>query len=185
MRRISLGLLLIAMTTLMVELALVRVFDVIWNANMAYMIITMVMFCFGLSGVYLSLRQGGSMKNPANTVVRLAVLFSLANLLILPVLNAIPFDFNDFHNAPVRNGLYFLLIYAFIALPFFLAGLIITILFSSYSGRIQKLYFWDLVGAAAGCLILIPLIPRIGPGGIVLFGGGFGLIAAALFTDNR
>ena len=51
MRRISLGLLLIAMTTLMVELALVRVFDVIWNANMAYMIITMVMFCFGLSGV--------------------------------------------------------------------------------------------------------------------------------------
>lgn len=103
MRRISLGLLLIAMTTLMVELALVRVFDVIWNANMAYMIITMVMFCFGLSGVYLSLRQGGSMKNPANTVVRLAILFSLANLLILPVLNAIPFDFNDFHNAP-RSG---------------------------------------------------------------------------------
>ena len=132
MRRISLGLLLIAMTTLMVELALVRVFDVIWNANMAYMIITMVMFCFGLSGVYLSLQGGGSLKNPAGTVVRLAVLFSLANLFILPVLNAIPFDFNDFHNAPVRNGLFFLLIYAFIALPFFLAGLIITILFSSY-----------------------------------------------------
>ena len=41
------------------------------------------------------------------------------------------------------------------------------------------------MGAAAGCLILIPLIPRIGPGGIVLFGGGFGLIAAALFTDHR
>lgn len=53
MRRISLGLLLIAMTT---QLVLVRVFDVIWNANMAYMIITMVMFCFGLSGVYLSFR---------------------------------------------------------------------------------------------------------------------------------
>lgn len=185
MRRLSLGLLLIAMTTLMVELALVRVFDVIWNSNMAYMIITMVMFCFGLSGVYLSLQQGGSLKSPASTVVRLAVLFSLANLLILPVLNAIPFDFNDFHNAPVRNGLLFLLIYFFISLPFFLAGMIITILFSSYSDKIQKLYFWDLVGAAAGCLILIPLIPRIGPGGIVLFGGGFGLIAAALFTDNR
>ncbi|MGX9727171.1 MAG: hypothetical protein ACTFAK_07585 [Candidatus Electronema sp. VV] len=50
MNRIALSLFLIALTTLMAELALVRIFDVIWYANKAYQIITMVMFCFGLAG---------------------------------------------------------------------------------------------------------------------------------------
>ncbi len=63
MNRIALSLFLIALTTLMAELALVRIFDVIWYSNKAYM--TMVMFCFGLAGVQQSLwpmRQDGRLR---------------------------------------------------------------------------------------------------------------------------
>ena len=41
---------------LLLELVLIRVFDVLWYPNMAYMIITLAVFSFGLAGVYLSIR---------------------------------------------------------------------------------------------------------------------------------
>lgn len=35
---------------------MIRAFDVLWYPNMAYMIITLAVFSFGLAGVYLSIR---------------------------------------------------------------------------------------------------------------------------------
>lgn len=185
MQKISLGLLIIAMTTLMVELALVRVFDVIWHSNMAYMIITMVMFCFGLSGVFLSLWPVTSREKVNRILTILAVLFGIAVIAPLPVLNNLPIDFNSFYAAPIKTSFLFLLMYFFLVLPFFIAGMILTILFSSYSDKIQRLYFWDLLGAAIGCLILIPFLPIIGPGGVLFIGGGLGFISAALFSNQK
>lgn len=185
MRRISLGLLIIAMTTLMVELALVRVFDVIWHSNMAYMIITMVMFCFGLSGVFLSLWPVTERSKVNRTLAILAVLFGITVILPLPVLNNLPINFSGFYGAPVKTCIMFLLMYLFLILPFFISGMILTILFSSFSDKIQKLYFWDLLGAAIGCLILIPFLPQIGPGGVLFVGGGLGFISAALFSNKK
>lgn len=185
MRRISLGLLIIAMTTLMVELALVRVFDVIWHSNMAYMIITMVMFCFGLSGVFLSLWPVTHQDKVNKILTVLAVLFGISVIAPLPALNHLPINFNGFYAAPVKTSCMFLLMYFFIALPFFIAGMILTILFSSFSDKIQRLYFWDLLGAAIGCLILIPFLPIIGPGGVLFIGGGLGFLSAALFANRK
>ena len=84
MNRIALSLFLVALTTLMAELALVRIFDVIWYANKAYMIITMVMFCFGLAGVQQSLwpvRQDGQLRAK---LAGLTFLFGLFLLALLP-----------------------------------------------------------------------------------------------------
>lgn len=185
MRRISIGLLIIAMTTLMVELALVRVFDVIWHSNMAYMIITMVMFCFGLSGVFLSLWPVTQKSKIHKTLTILAVIFGVSVILPLPALNNLPIDFNGFYSTPIKTSLMFLLMYFFLALPFFIGGMILTILFSGFADRIQKLYFWDLLGAAIGCIILIPFLPRVGPAGILVIGGGLGFISASLFSNKK
>lgn len=56
MRRTFAGLFLITLTTLLLELTLIRVLDVLWYPNFAYMIITMAMLAFGLAGVYTSIR---------------------------------------------------------------------------------------------------------------------------------
>ena len=50
--RIPFALFLTALTTLMLELALTRVFDVILTPNMAYMVIACTLFSFGLKGTY-------------------------------------------------------------------------------------------------------------------------------------
>ena len=71
-----------------------------------------------------------------------------------------------------------LTIYALAALPFFTGGLVITLAISRLSSRINAVYAADLIGAAAGCLLLIPLLDRLGAPGVVL-------TAAALAARRR
>ncbi len=185
MYQINIGLFCIALTTLMLELTLVRVFDVIWYSNMAYMVITLAMFCFGLSGVYRSLKPFGEKGNIRNLLALISLFFAFFTVILLPVLNLIPFDFDQFYLAPFQGSLMFLGMYLFLIIPFFLAGLLFTTIFSSYSDKIQSLYCWDLVGAAIGCLLLVPLLPPIGPGGILFVACSLGLVASACFSPKK
>lgn len=185
MVKMSIGLMFMALTTLMLELTLVRVFDVIWYPNMAYMVITLAMFCFGLSGVYSSLRPLAEGTDPRRYLSVLAFLFAVFALAILPALNWLPFDFNVLYKSPLKGGALFLVMYLFLIIPFFLAGLAFTTVFSVYADKIQRLYCWDLAGAAVGCLMLIPFLPSIGPGGVVFLAGAFGLLASGCFSSDR
>ncbi len=185
MRNISVGLLLVALATLMLELTLIRVFDVIWYSNMSYMVITLAMFCFGLAGVYVSLKPKLTQIDPRKFLSILSLIFGLCALIILPAFNILPFNFDLLYKEPVRGLFQFVVMYFFLALPFFFSGLVFTILFSRYSKRIQALYFWDLVGAALGCVGLIPFLPQIGPGGILFLVCGICLLASAIFTENK
>jgi len=185
MFRIGIGLLCVALTTLMLELTLVRIFDVIWYSNMAYMVITLAMFCFGLAGIYSSLRPMKEGTDVHGYLARLAFLFAVFSVAVLPALNWIPFDFNMLYTSPVQGSIMFLIMYLFLIIPFFLAGLIFTTVFSCYAGKIQSLYCWDLTGAAIGCLILIPFLPPIGPGGILFLTGAFGLVASGCFSSKK
>jgi hypothetical protein len=58
---------------------------------------------------------------------------------------------------------------------FFTGGLVITLAVSRLASRINAVYASDLLGAAVGCLVLIPLLDRVGAPGVVL-------TAAALAT---
>ncbi len=182
---ISIGLFFTALTTLMLELDLVRIFDVIWYANMSYMVITLALFCFGLSGIYSSLRPMPGGKNVRGFLSRISFFFALFIIAILPALNKIPFDFNVLYSAPAKGIFMFLVMYLFLIIPFFLAGLIFTTIFSNYADKIQKLYCWDLTGAGLGCLILIPFLPPIGPGGILFVTCALGLIASGCFASHK
>ena len=53
--RLSLGLSLIALSTLMAEVLLIRVFEVIFLNNIGYAVITCAMFGFGLAGTYAAI----------------------------------------------------------------------------------------------------------------------------------
>ena len=56
MRRLSFGVLLIALSTLILELTLTRIFDVVLIPNLGYFVVTSAVFAFGLAGVYATLR---------------------------------------------------------------------------------------------------------------------------------
>ncbi len=181
---ISFGLMLTALTTLMVELSLIRVFDVIWTSNLAYMVITCAMFCLGLAGVISTIKPLSPDSSPRRILAFWALLYGLFTLLILPILNALSRVSADIFQHPIQGILYSFGIYTTLAVPFFCAGMIFSTIFSAFSDKIQSLYFWDLTGAAIGCIVLIPMLPMIGPGGILFAACALCLIASACFIGK-
>lgn len=185
MTRNFLGIFIIALVTLMNELTLTRVFDAALGENLAYMVITCAIFAFGLAGIVITLRPVSPLTDVGRTLSRLSFCFAASILLVPMVMHIFPAEFWQFHEASFRTAFSFGIVYLGLMVPFFFSGLIITLLISTYSESIRRLYFWDLVGAGIGSIILIPLLPKVGPGGIFVIASGVTLVAAWLFHAPR
>src|SRR5207244_7606317 len=88
-------------------------------------------------------------------------------------------------NYSPRNLALILTIYALAAIPFFTGGLVVTLAISRFAARINAVYAADLIGAAAGCLMLIPLLNRLGAPGVVLTAATLAVGAAALVAAEH
>ena len=185
MRRLSFGVLLIALSTLVLELMLTRVFDVTLTPNLAYFVISLAVFSFGLAGIYAALRPVPVDEDIRGILVGCSVGYAAAILLLHPIINALPLDYTRFGKFPVTTLLSFGALYVTLLVPFFLAGYILIAIFSKYAAKIQRLYFWDLVGAGLGTMLVIPFILKIGPGGLIVCAAALSLVAAALFTESK
>ncbi len=54
------------------------------------------------------------------------------------------------------------LVYFTTSLPFFVSGTIVSLAISETVERIDRVYFFDLLGASAGCLLLVPFLNYFG-----------------------
>jgi spermidine synthase len=185
MRRLSFGVMLIALAILILELMLTRVFDVVLVPNLAYFVVTSAVFAFGLAGIYAALRPIPVDRDIANSLVARSVAFAVTTALLIPLINLLPLDFQGITKHPFRIVGAFGTLYVCLVVPFYLAGSVLIAIFSKYAKSIQRLYFWDLVGAGLGSVIVVPLIALIGPGGLMLLASALALVAAALFSGSR
>jgi spermidine synthase len=184
MRRLSFGVLLIALSTLILELTLTRVFDVVLIPNLGYFVVTSAVFAFGLAGVYATLRPIPIENDITPILVTRSVGFALATLLLIPLIIYLPLDYAHLGKHPFKILFGYLTLYAALVLPFFWAGSVLIAVFSKYALSIQRLYFWDLVGAGLGSIVAIPLMASISPSGLMLLASASGLLAATLFAGT-
>lgn len=184
-RTLLLGVALTAATTLMLELLLTRVFDVVLLPNMAYMVITCAVFAYGLAGLYVTVRPLPEGQSVDRVAARLTLLVALASVLLLPAINIIPFEGLPFGRASWKEGVAFTAVYVALVVPFFLAGLTVTTIFGRYARAIRRLYAWDLAGAAAGCLAVAPLLPRVGAGGLLFEIAALALLSSGVIARSR
>src|SRR3974390_2526555 len=143
MRRICLGVFLVALSALALELLLTRVFDVILTSNISYFIVSSAVFAIGLSGIYVSLRPLPLGKDIRPLVTGLAVALAGISALLVFTINALPFNPDEITKHPFLQLGYFVGIYLTLLAPFFLAGFILIAVLSTYAAKIQSLYFWD------------------------------------------
>lgn len=186
MSKTALGVFCIALASLLLELNLIRIFDVLWYPNMAYMVITLAVFSFGLAGVYLSLRPTIDSDKLWFKLSLLTLAMAAWVLLMQPAIDRLPFDYELLvTDRAGEMAVNFFLIYLVICVPFFLAGLVLSIVFSHYAAQIRKLYFWDLIGAALGSVLLIPLLPKIGTVGTLYVVAGLAIFSALCFSAGH
>ncbi len=72
-------------------------------------------------------------------------------------------------------------VYIASSLPFFLAGAVTSLAISEAIERVDRAYFFDLAGAAGGCLLLIPFLNVFGGPNTVIAAGVFYGVAAAIW----
>lgn len=186
MSKTAFGVFSIALAALLLELNLIRVFDVLWYPNMAYMVITLAVFSFGLAGVYLSIKP--SVKNDKTWLTLSLLTFAMAVWVVLlrPAIDNLPFDYKLLAGEQTgQMAVNFFLIYIVICVPFFLAGLVLSMVFSHYAKQIRQLYFWDLIGAALGSILLIPLLPEVGAAGTMYVVAGLCLVSTLCFSFGQ
>jgi hypothetical protein len=170
---------LVSATLLMTELALTRIFSVIMYYHFAFLAISIALFGLSASGVFAYVARARLDRRPTDALLaRQSIFYAIATIVSLFVLVRMRVGLNySPHNLALM-----LAIYALAALPFFTGGLILTIAISRMASRISAVYAADLTGAAAGCLMLIPLLDRLGAPGVVLAAAALALIAGVLFA---
>ena len=139
---------LTTMASLLLELSLTRIFSVVFYYHFAFLAISIALFGLGVGGVFSYVVAGW--KTPV--FVRLGRLSALASLLVVVALGVVLGETKD----PTAWDL--ALVYFAAALPFFLAGAIVSLAISQTMERVHRVYFFDLLGAAGGCLLLLPLL---------------------------
>ena len=146
------------MATLLLELSLTRIFSVVFYYHFAFLAISIALFGLGLGGVFSYLVV--SWKAPL--FAKLGRLSALNSLLVLAALAVLLAQGDNLSNWNLA------LIYFTTALPFVVAGAIVSLAISETIARVNRVYFFDLLGAAAGCFVLIALLTLVGGVGTVL-----------------
>jgi predicted membrane-bound spermidine synthase len=149
--------------------------------HFAFMAISLALFGSGASGVFIYIsRRLFSPEKVARHLAMFSLLFGLSTLLALYVILKNPLTFD-----PGSENYYRLAyIYLATAVPFFFSGCAVTLAITRFSHEITRLYLFDLMGAAIGCMLLIPLLNTIGAINAVLAVALIASLSAAIFATS-
>src|SRR4051794_19387994 len=178
-RRHLAGVALVSATLLMTELALTRIFSVVMYYHFAFLAISIALFGVSASGVVAYISRRRLERHATDDLLAIqSLIYSVCTVVSLfwLVRLRVGMSFSP-HNLTLM-----LTIYALAALPFFTGGLVVTLAISRLSARVNAVYAADLIGAAAGCLMLIPLLDRLGAPGVVLVAAAMSVAGAILFS---
>ncbi len=182
LRRALAGVACIAAAILMIELALTRIFSVTMYYHFAFLAISIALFGLSASGVYVYLRRTAfERQSTAALLTSHALAFAGVTVLALAALVRVRVGLNYSH----ENLAKMIAIYALAALPFFTGGAVISLAITRLKQHVNIVYGADLLGAAAGCLLLLPLLNRFGAPGVVLLASLLGGMAALLFSTGK
>lgn len=148
--RTRISVFLITLSGLILEVGLTRIYSAsIWY-HFAFVAISVALLGWGLGGFTVHLLK---QRKPLtmNTAALVTLLYAGAIPLCLWLLVQYPFEMS-------RLPLYFLAP----LLPFFLAGMSLSIIFDLHRTVAGSLYFYDLIGAALGAVLVTALLHLLG-----------------------
>jgi len=172
---------LVSLASLLLELALTRLFSVVLFYHFAFFAISVALLGLGSGGVFAHIRQEWLARFDMRTLgAWLCLLNSIFILAAIEVVLHTPVSLE----VTGRNFGKLTIIYLAAAVPFFLTGLLFSVLFARSSSQIPQLYGADLAGGATACLAVVPLLNFIGAPNALLLASACMAVAAALWADQ-
>lgn len=172
---------LVSLASLLLELALTRLFSVVLFYHFAFFAISVALLGLGSGGVFAHIRREWLERFDMRALgARLCLLNSIFILASVEVVLHTPVSLE----VTGQNFGKLTIIYLAAAVPFFLTGLLFSVLFARSSGQIPHLYGADLAGGASACLLVVPLLNLIGAPNALLLASAFMALAAALWAST-
>ncbi|MDQ4023757.1 MAG: hypothetical protein M3224_08560 [Thermoproteota archaeon] len=147
------------MSVLLFELALTRIFSIVLWYDYAFMAISIAFFGLGVGSLLTHiLKNKVKREQLPSKILQTTMIFAVSVPIFLVVIG---------HVIP-PNIHFIYLFYLSSSIPFFFAGISMSLIFFAMPREVSKLYFIDLVGAAAATLMLDPLMQRLGAESVLL-----------------
>ena len=176
------GLALTSFAALLLELALTRLFSVVLFYHFAFLAISIALLGLGAGGVFAYLLKPRLAHTGTRTLAaRLCMANSLVVVVVLEIVLHVPVALD----VSGKNFLRLTALYLTAAVPFFVTGLLFSIVFARETHRIPRLYGADLCGASLACLAAVPLLNWLGGPNAIVVAGVVLAIAAMTWAETR
>lgn len=176
------GIGLTAMSALLLQVALTRVFAVVMWHHFAFMIVSLALLGFGASGSLLTVWRIGERRDAGwARLASFASGFGIFVILAFFLAIRIRVDTIELLSQPI-NLFKLMLVYLVLSLPFLFCGFTIGTTLAWYPERVGMLYFFDLIGSALGGGLAPFLLERLHIDAVVMLSALLALAAGALFA---
>src|ERR1700757_5090541 len=176
------GLALTSFAALLLELALTRLFSVVLFYHFAFLAISIALLGLGAGGVFAYLLKS---RLAARSTQALASRLCMINAAVIVVVLEIVLHVPVALDVSGKNFFRLTVLYLAAAVPFFLTGLLFSVVFARETRRIPRLYGADLCGGALACLAVVPLLNWIGGPNVVLVAGATMAAAGTIWVESR
>lgn len=181
-RTLLAGLALTSFAALLLELALTRLFSVVLFYHFAFLAISIALLGLGAGGVFAYLLKSRLACVATRTLAsRLCIANAALIVVVLEIVLHVPVALN----VSGKNFLHLTVLYLASAVPFFLTGLLFSVVFARETTRIPRLYGADLCGGALACLAIVPLLNWLGGPNAILVAGIALAAAAMIWAESR
>lgn len=176
------GLGLTSFAALLLELGLTRLFSVVLFYHFAFLAISIALLGLGAGGVFAYLLKPQFARIETRALAsRLCAANAILIVIVLEIVLHVPVALD----VAAGNFLRLSVLYLAAAIPFFMTGLLFSVVFARETRRIPRLYGADLCGGALACLAIVPLLNWLGGPNAILVAGIALAGAAMLWADTR
>lgn len=172
------GLFLTTLTTLCLEVLDTRLLSVMTWYHLSFFAVSTAMF--GMSAGALRVYLGGA-RFEGQGAVRALGHYGLLYAIAIPLSHVLGLQIPIPQGFSLQMAFAMTLLTLTLAVPFYLSGILVAIALTRIPGRIGLVYAVDLVGAALGCLLLVPLLEWTNASSVTMILGAMACLGALCF----
>ncbi|HSM31184.1 MAG TPA: hypothetical protein VK854_10830, partial [Woeseiaceae bacterium] len=154
--------LLVSAAAIGYEILLMRMLSIVQWHHFAYMIISLALLGYGASGTFIAVLRSRLEQRFETAFAASALSFSIAMLACFTVAQRVPFNALEIVWDP-GQFLSLSALYLAFFVPFFFAACCIGLAFTCRGGEAGRIYFFDLLGAGLGAVLVIALLFAVSP----------------------
>jgi hypothetical protein len=173
--------LLVSVAAIGYEILLMRVLSIVQWHHFAYMIISLALLGYGASGTFIAIGKRWFEPRFELAFSLSALLFSISIVACFVLGQVVPFNALEIVWNP-RQFLYLAIVYLVYFVPFFFAANCIGLAFTCRRSLINRIYFFDLLGAGLGAMLIIGALFLLSPQNALIMLAVLALLSSVLMA---